>query len=112
MLTGFVRKHAACCGSPVWDGWRTARAGGTLTHPAACNFCPTPFLVMATPEKKPPSLKPDADDGDQAPPNTSGEGARGRHARKPSDIPSPGWWDILKRTYQQLTEDNLSIVAA
>jgi membrane protein len=37
---------------------------------------------------------------------------RGRHARKPSEVPRRGWWEILGRTRQQLKEDNLTIVAA
>lgn len=37
---------------------------------------------------------------------------RGRHADKPTDVPKAGWLDILSRTKQQISEDNLSIVAA
>jgi membrane protein len=37
---------------------------------------------------------------------------RGRDADKPTEIPKQGWLDVLSRTKQQLTEDNLSIVAA
>jgi membrane protein len=37
---------------------------------------------------------------------------RGRRAEKPTEIPSKGWFDILWRTARQLSEDNLSIVAA
>lgn len=37
---------------------------------------------------------------------------RGREAHKPTDIPARGWNDIVRRTFQQLSEDNLSIVAA
>jgi membrane protein len=49
----------------------------------------------------------------EKPPTAAGqEPGRGRRARKPSDIPAPGWRDILRRTFQQLSEDNLSIVAA
>ena len=40
------------------------------------------------------------------------ERGRGRHAAKPSDVPPTGWLDILARTKQQISEDNLSIVAA
>lgn len=36
---------------------------------------------------------------------------RGRSADTPEQVPARGWWDILKRTFQQLNEDNLSIVA-
>jgi membrane protein len=37
---------------------------------------------------------------------------RGRHAARPRDIPAPGWRDILFRVKDELTRDNLSIVAA
>lgn len=37
---------------------------------------------------------------------------RGRRARSPAQIPPKGWWDVLHRVYQQLEEDNLTIVAA
>ena len=37
---------------------------------------------------------------------------RGRNAEKPTDVPKQGWLDVLSRTKQQLSEDNLSIVAA
>jgi membrane protein len=40
------------------------------------------------------------------------EDGRGRSASRPTDIPKRGWWDILKRTWEQLGEDNISIVAA
>lgn len=46
------------------------------------------------------------------PTQASGEADRGRNAEKPSDVPAPGWLDILSRTKQQVAEDNLSIVAA
>jgi membrane protein len=37
---------------------------------------------------------------------------RGRMAAKPTQIPRAGWGDILKRTWEQIGEDNISIVAA
>lgn len=37
---------------------------------------------------------------------------RGRHAAKPSQIPKPGWRDILLRVKDEQKKDNLSIVAA
>ncbi len=43
---------------------------------------------------------------------TGREAHRGREARKPQQIPGRGWLDILKRVQQQLTRDNVSIVAA
>lgn len=39
------------------------------------------------------------------------EAGRGRRADTPEQVPKQGWWDILKRTFKQLNEDNLSIVA-
>src|SRR5262245_11868751 len=53
-----------------------------------------------------PAEKPDAT------PAEAQEHGRGRHARKPSDVPPTGWLDILARAKQQIAEDNLSIVAA
>ena len=44
-------------------------------------------------------------------PDDGGKG-RGRSADSPTEVPSAGWRDILKRTFQQIGEDNLSIVAA
>lgn len=40
------------------------------------------------------------------------EGDRGRSAGKPSEIPKPGWRDILLRVKDEQKKDNLSIVAA
>ncbi len=37
---------------------------------------------------------------------------RGRMAAKPSDIPSPGWKDILLRTYRSISEDRVMALAA
>ena len=37
---------------------------------------------------------------------------RGFTANKPTDIPLLGWWDICKRVYHSLSQDNLSFVAA
>jgi membrane protein len=37
---------------------------------------------------------------------------RGRHARRPSEIPARGWRDILVRIKNEINEDNISIVAA
>ncbi|KJZ05195.1 YihY/virulence factor BrkB family protein [Pseudoalteromonas piscicida] len=36
----------------------------------------------------------------------------GFNADKPSDIPALGWWDVSKRLYHSLSQDNLSLVAA
>ncbi|WP_448205520.1 YihY/virulence factor BrkB family protein [Azospirillum sp. sgz302134] len=37
---------------------------------------------------------------------------RGRSAEKPTDIPKEGWKDILWRTWEEQSKDNISIVAA
>jgi membrane protein len=36
----------------------------------------------------------------------------GRDAAEPSEIPSRGWWQILKRTASEVSRDNISLVAA
>jgi membrane protein len=33
-------------------------------------------------------------------------------ANSPAEIPAPGWWAVLKRTYAESTRDNVSIIAA
>ena len=40
------------------------------------------------------------------------EPSRGRGANKPSHLPVRGWYDILLRTYKEISADNLSLVAA
>ena len=68
---------------------------------------------MAKPnDKTAPSLDPGSDEADKAAPQEMHEPGRGRHATAPKQIPARGWSDILRRTFQQLGEDNLSIVAA
>jgi membrane protein len=37
---------------------------------------------------------------------------RGRHSEQPSQIPKPGWRDVLLRTWDQISKDNVSLVAA
>ena len=37
---------------------------------------------------------------------------KGRQADRPTDIPAPGWFDILKRTWNEAGEDNLNLIAA
>jgi membrane protein len=39
-------------------------------------------------------------------------GERGRHADTPSQIPARGWWDILKRTFSEVSEDRILTEAA
>src|SRR3984893_10342066 len=38
--------------------------------------------------------------------------ARGREARRPSDIPKPGWRDILWRVWSAVGKDNVSLISA
>lgn len=40
------------------------------------------------------------------------ETKRGQQAAQPVHIPVVGWWDIFKRIFKQMNEDNLSLVAA
>jgi membrane protein len=42
----------------------------------------------------------------------SDERGRGRHADSPGQIPRAGWRDILLRTWEQMGEDHVSMVAA
>jgi membrane protein len=46
--------------------------------------------------------------------NASGSAAadRGRTADSPAEIPPRGWWDVLKRTATQISEDRVLAVAA
>lgn len=44
-------------------------------------------------------------------PKASAKG-RGRKAERPSDIPKPGWRDILLRTKDEISNDHVSVVAA
>lgn len=37
---------------------------------------------------------------------------KGRQADRPTDIPAPGWFDVLKRTWKEAGEDNLNLIAA
>lgn len=39
-------------------------------------------------------------------------GGYGFHADKPQQIPSRGWWEVLKRTWNEIGEDNISHLAA
>ena len=44
--------------------------------------------------------------------STYNPGARGEYADSPSDIPPPGWRDVLWRVKDEISGDNISIVAA
>jgi membrane protein len=67
---------------------------------------------MASHKKNPLSNEADSSRTNESPTQAHAEADRGRLAEKPTDIPARGWWDILRRTVKQLSEDNLSIVAA
>jgi membrane protein len=70
---------------------------------------------MAAPDdSKNSSFRPGADTtrADRTLEAQAHEPGRGREAARPQDIPTRGWWDVTRRTYEQLGEDNLSIVAA
>jgi membrane protein len=45
-------------------------------------------------------------------PQQRGSEDRGREAERPSEIPQPGWRDVLWRVWEQIGTDNVSIVAA
>ena len=47
-----------------------------------------------------------------APANAKHEGARGRQADAPTDIPALGWKDILWRVYEEFGKDRITSVAA
>ncbi len=40
------------------------------------------------------------------------EHGRGRQAKEPSEIPAPGWWDILIRVKTEIGSDHVTLVAA
>jgi membrane protein len=39
------------------------------------------------------------------------EGSRGRNAKEPEQIPARGWWDIAMRVKNDLSRDNVSLIA-
>jgi membrane protein len=45
-------------------------------------------------------------------PNQAAANDKGRSADKPTDIPAPGWKEILLRTWKEAGNDNIGIVAA
>jgi membrane protein len=46
-----------------------------------------------------------------APRETAPQPAAGEGAARPTDIPSPGWWEILKRTFHETNRDRVLAVA-
>jgi membrane protein len=49
---------------------------------------------------------------DQATRDDEAARARGREARRPSDIPKAGWRDIVGRVWSALSKDNVSLISA
>src|SRR4051794_3170591 len=47
-----------------------------------------------------------------APASAVPDDGRGRSAEKPSDIPPRGWWDVIKRTVHQISDNQLMTQAA
>ena len=45
-------------------------------------------------------------------PDPGAEEGRGRGAEAPSEIPQPGWRDVLWRVWEQIGKDNVSMIAA
>ena len=45
-------------------------------------------------------------------PDPGAEDGRGRGAERPSEIPPPGWRDVLWRVFEQIGKDNVSMIAA
>ncbi len=45
-------------------------------------------------------------------PGSGAREGRGREAERPSEIPAPGWRDVLWRVWAQIGKDNVSIIAA
>src|SRR5437763_1014885 len=43
---------------------------------------------------------------------TQGETGRGRSAETPSEIPAPGWKDVLLRVYRGISQNRILLVAA
>ena len=58
-------------------------------------------------QQRPGPTQPQRPDDDKAI-----DDGRGRTAEKPSDIPSPGWKDILWRVYEGISEDRILANAA
>jgi membrane protein len=48
----------------------------------------------------------------QRAPDPDADQGRGRSAERPTEIPRPGWRDVLWRVWAQIGKDNVSIVAA
>ena len=72
-----------------------------------------PAQEELAPAGSPGSRQPRDGEKPEASPRSSGSNVgRGRDAKSPSEIPPQGWWDILKRTAGQASEDRLMTEAA
>jgi membrane protein len=45
------------------------------------------------------------------PDDASAKGARGREADRPTDVPASGWKDILWRSWQEISENNIFLIS-
>lgn len=43
--------------------------------------------------------------------NVANQQGRGRQARRPTDIPARGWWDVSWRAVKRFSDDNISLIA-
>jgi membrane protein len=44
-------------------------------------------------------------------PDDVANGARGREATRPQDIPPRGWWDVLRRSWQEVSDNNIFLIS-
>ncbi|NKE44278.1 YihY/virulence factor BrkB family protein [Roseomonas frigidaquae] len=91
-------------------GWMLAAAAlaGLLALDSARRG-PRPSPVRRTPPRREahPGNRPEAGPGARAT-----EPGAGRNAERPTEIPARGWWQIVKRTVMQASEDRLMTEAA
>ena len=91
-------------GSLLWLAVRSRAALEAQPPRADLVLVPDPDAL------EPPPVGEARPEWPQSPPH-AGDG-RGRTADDPRQIPRQGWMDILRRTWQQAKDDNVSIVAA
>jgi membrane protein len=86
------------------DHARTALIGAGLTG-----------LLIALGLRRRPAVTPSDARGGAPGPRATGtypDDGRGRHAEAPSQIPSRGWWDVLRRTAREAQADRILSEAA
>jgi membrane protein len=54
---------------------------------------------------------PAAAGGSSASSGVADQRGRGRQARRPTDIPAPGWWDVTWRAAKRFNDDNITLIA-